>query len=109
LKCIQFVEFVRLGVCVKPCPILLHKAFVTLQLMLPSSFSIDDIRQLLEQVDKELKRDAVILCDVIVTGRRFVESCLDCFDELVKEKSATVSDPEFWFRIDEAELGGCAS
>ena len=59
--------------------------------MLPSSFSTDDVNQLLQHVIKLLESDAIILCDVILTSRPFIESCLPFFDDLIKAKSEKVS------------------
>lgn len=56
--------------------------------VLPSIFTIQDTRQLLEKCLKQLKeQDALICCDSIVVSEKFIQTCSKYFEDLITAKA----------------------
>ncbi|XP_022089822.1 E3 UFM1-protein ligase 1-like isoform X2 [Acanthaster planci] len=71
--------------------------------LLPSSFTMDDIHQLLQQcMTGRGKSGARILCKTIVCSEKFLSECRGLFDELMSEKAEkdAKSAPQLLLQVD---------
>ena len=72
-----------------------HKYFIItfFQPLLPSSFSLDDIQQLLQQCMKgRVKSGARIMCQTVVCSEKFLSEARALFGPLMTQKAEKVSN-----------------